>query len=162
MLSGWALRMAEYAEEASLGVSKEGITSVDDIEEQLVKVKVKQPYIFDGTDIAYVFKLKDGRYTFLHVHYGEDQGFSSSFWMAISNSFEDLQVLVKDKYRPSGYITSNLLVFHAMGLKPVGKKFELKSSNSLTCRKDIIPNLIKEYPWMQYGWELSQNKPEMK
>lgn len=148
MLSGWALRMAEYAEEASPGVSKDAITSEDDIEEQLFKIKLKQPDVYDGHSIAYGFKLKDGRYTFIHVHYGESQGFGSSFWMAISNSFEGLQKLVKEKFRPSNYITSNLLVFHAMGLKPVGKEFELKSCKSLSCRKDIIPALVKEYPWM--------------
>lgn len=140
--------MAEYAEEASPGVSKDAITSVDDIKEELAYASVKQPTPYQGRDEAYIFELHDGRYTFVYVHLADEQGFSSKFWMAISDSLENLQSLVEEKYQPSNYITSNLLVFHTMGLKPSGKKFDLKDCSSLTCRKDIIPGLIRDYPWM--------------
>lgn len=144
---GWFLNMVEYAEEASPGVSKEGITSSDDVAEVIKGVSIRHPIPYSGSDRAYLLKLKDGRYTFIHTSYGEEQGSKNWFWMAMSDSFINLQKLVKEKFRHSTYITSSIFVFKTMEIACVGPNFDLSKSKYLS--KKRISEWLSKYPDMR-------------
>ncbi len=148
MLSGWLFDMVEYADVASPGVSKEGIKKLSDIEEELVNLKVVHPIPYEGRSVAHVFKLKDGRYTFVLAYFGENQGSRNNFWMAISDSYDNLRNLVKGKYKPSIYVTSNALTYHAMDIIGDGKLFSLKECPHLALVKNSVTEVVSEYPWL--------------
>lgn len=101
-LGGYELEMAEYAEEASPGVSKEGITSRDEaVHLGFEFFRWAPPYC--GWHRLHMLEFKDGRFAFINYYNGEDQGTSASFWMAISDSPQNLSKFVIDFYSDPRY-----------------------------------------------------------